>query len=108
MADMTLEQARATLCAPGAPFEMEQVAAHGRVFRAWKNAPAQLSALALIGRSHGALEFMVFEDERVTFDGWFRAVAALAAHLRALGIGPGDRVALAMRNLPEWPVAFLR
>ncbi len=106
MADMTLEQARATLCAPGAPFEMEQVAAHGRVFRAWKNAPAQLSALALIGRSHGALEFMVFEDERVTFDGWFRAVAALAAHLRALGIGPGDRVALAMRNLPEWPVAF--
>ena len=106
MADMTLEQARATLCAPGAPFEMEQVAAHGRVFRAWKNAPAQLSALALIGRSHGALEFMVFEDERVTFDGWFRAVAALATHLRALGIGPGDRVALAMRNLPEWPVAF--
>jgi len=103
---MTLDQARAVLCAPGAPFEMDQVHAHGRQFRAWKNAPAQMSALAQIGRSHGALEFMVFEDERVTFDGWFRAVAALAAHLQALGIGRGDRVALAMRNLPEWPVAF--
>jgi len=103
---MTLEQARAVLCAPGAPFEMEQVHAHGRQFRAWKNAPAHMAALAQIGRGHGTLEFMVFEDERVTFDGWFRAVAALAAHLRALGIGRGDRVALAMRNLPEWPVAF--
>jgi acyl-CoA synthetase (AMP-forming)/AMP-acid ligase II len=103
---VTLEDARAVLCAPGAPFEMEQVQAHGRTFRAWKNAPAQLGALAQIGRSHGEREFLVFEDERVTFEGWFRAVAALAQHLRDVGVGPGDRVALAMRNLPEWPVAF--
>ena len=34
------------------------------------------------------------------------AAATLAAHLHAQGIGKGDRVALAMRNLPEWPVAF--
>jgi acyl-CoA synthetase (AMP-forming)/AMP-acid ligase II len=106
MAVLTLEEARAVLCAPGAPFEMEQVSAHGRSFRAWKNAPAHLGAIAQVGRSHGAREFLVFEDERVTFDGWFRAVAALAAHLKEQGIGPGDRVALAMRNLPEWPVAF--
>jgi acyl-CoA synthetase (AMP-forming)/AMP-acid ligase II len=103
---MTLEQARNALCAPGAPFEMVEVAAHGRRFRAWKNAPAHLGALAQIGRSHGARDFLVHEDERVSFDGWFRAVAALAQHLRDLGVGPGDRVALAMRNLPEWPVAF--
>ena len=30
----------------------------------------------------------------------------LVERLAAAGIGPGDRVALAMRNLPEWPVAF--
>jgi acyl-CoA synthetase (AMP-forming)/AMP-acid ligase II len=103
---MTLDEARAVLCAPGAPFEMEHVAAHGRAFRAWKHAPVHLAALAQIGRGHGSREFLVYEDERVTFDGWFRAVAALAQHLRDLGIGPGDRVAIAMRNLPEWPVAF--
>ena len=103
---MTLDEARQALCAPGAPFEMETVAAHGRTFRAWKNAPAQLGALAQIGRSHGARDFLVYEDERVSFDGWFRAVAALAQHLRDLGVRPGDRVALAMRNLPEWPVVF--
>jgi len=104
--DVTLDEATAALCARGAPFEMEPVHAHGRKFRAWKNAPANLRVLAQIGRSHGAREFLVYEDERVTFDGWFRAVAALAWHLRDLGVGPGDRVALAMRNVPEWPVAF--
>jgi acyl-CoA synthetase (AMP-forming)/AMP-acid ligase II len=103
---VTLEEAQAVLCAPGAPFEMEQVQAHGRSFRAWKNAPPDLRALAQIGRSHGAREFLVYEEERVTFEGWFRAVAALARHLQGAGVGPGDRVALAMRNVPEWPVAF--
>ena len=103
---LTLEQVHETLCAPGAPFEMAVVNAHGRTFRAWKNAPADLAALARIGRSHGAREFLICEDERVTFDGWFRAVATLAQHLRGLGVQPGDRVALAMRNLPEWPVVF--
>eukprot|EP01037_Dinobryon_pediforme_P009891 gene9891-9957_t len=103
---MTLDEAKAVLCAPGAPFEMVDAAAHGRQFRAWKNVPANLRVLVQIGRSHGAREFLIYEDERVTFDGWFRAVAALAQHLRDCGVGRGDRVALAMRNLPEWPVAF--
>lgn len=100
------DAARALLCAPGAPFEMHEIAAHGRRFRAWKNAPDHLRAIAAIGRSHGTREFVIFEDERLTYDAWHRATAALAAHLRELGVGPGDRVAIAMRNLPEWPVAF--
>jgi long-chain acyl-CoA synthetase len=32
--------------------------------------------------------------------------AHLAAKLREMGVGKGDRVALAMRNLPEWPAIF--
>ncbi|KUR74666.1 class I adenylate-forming enzyme family protein [Novosphingobium sp. FSW06-99] len=103
---LTLDEARNALCAPGAPFEMVEVAAHGRTFRAWKNAPADLGTLARIGRAHGTRDFLVYEDERVSFEGWFRAVAALAQHLRDIGVGPGDRVALAMRNVPEWPVVF--
>ena len=34
-----------------------------------------------------------------------RHVAALARGLAALGIGPGDRVALVAENRPEWPIA---
>jgi acyl-CoA synthetase (AMP-forming)/AMP-acid ligase II len=48
----------------------------------------------------------IYEDERVTYEAWYRAVAELAINLRSRGVRPGDRVALAMRNLPEWPVAF--
>jgi acetoacetyl-CoA synthetase len=36
-----------------------------------------------------------------------REVAALAASLRAMGVGPGDRVAAYMPNLPETVTAFL-
>ena len=103
---MTLGEVNDRLCAPGMPFEMEVLAIRGVPTRVWKNAPASLAALAAVGRSHGDATFLVYEDERVSFDAWHRAVAALAAHLRAQGVGKGDRVALAMRNLPEWPVAF--
>ena len=103
---MSLSAVKSGLCAPGMPFEMETVVIRGVSTRVWKNAPANLAALAAVGRSHGDATFLVYEDERVSFDAWHRAVAALAAHLRAAGVGQGDRVAVAMRNLPEWPVAF--
>ena len=85
---------------------MASVTIQGVPTRVWANAPDNLRLLAALGRSHGAAEFLVYEGERITFVGWHRAVAALASELRARGIGKGDRVALAMRNLPEWPVAF--
>ena len=103
---MAIGEAEAVLCAAGAPFEMETVEIGGIPTRAWKNALPTLAALVEAGRAHGDRTFVVYEDERVSFEGWFRAVSALAHHLRASGVGKGDRVALAMRNLPEWSVAF--
>jgi acyl-CoA synthetase (AMP-forming)/AMP-acid ligase II len=102
----TLAECEALLCAPGMPFEMETVAVRGVPTRVWKAALPNLAELARTGREHGETTFIVYEDERVSFAGWFRAVAALARHFQALGVRKGDRVALAMRNLPEWPVAF--
>ncbi|MCV0383591.1 MAG: acyl--CoA ligase [Erythrobacter sp.] len=99
-------ECRAILTAPGERFEMEDVEIRGTSVRTWKNAPANLRAIALLGQSHGQREFVIYEDERITYDAWFRAVAALAHEFRKRGIGKGDRVALAMRNLPEWPVVF--
>lgn len=102
----SLPEIQELLCAPGMPFEMETVEVRGIPTRVWKNALPSLAALARHGRSHGDATFLIYEDERVSYEAWFRAVAALAAHLQALGVQKGDRVALAMRNLPEWPVAF--
>lgn len=104
---MTRDQVKAALCAPGMPFEMETAEIEGVPTRVWKNALPNLAVLAAhANASFGDREFVVYEDERVTYAAWHRAVATLAHALQARGIKKGDRVAVAMRNLPEWPVAF--
>ncbi len=103
---MSIAQAHALLTAPGQPFEMETLDIRGIATRTWKNAPPTLAHVFLAGRQHGERVFLVHEDERVSFEAFSRAVLALAAQFRADGIVKGDRVAVVMRNLPEWPVAF--
>lgn len=103
---MSLPEVEAQICAAGQTFEMETLDIRGIATRTWKNAPPSLLALANHARSHGEQLITIYEDERVTYEAWYRAVANLAAELHASGIKKGDRVALAMRNLPEWPVAF--
>ena len=102
----TLAEVREILCAPGQPFEMDTIDVEGRATRVWKNAHPALTDLAEHARGHGDQEFLIYQDERVTYASWHRAVAILARHLQSLGVEKGDRVALAMRNLPEWPVIF--
>ena len=103
---LSLDAARAALTGPGTKFEMETIDIRGVPTRIWKNAPPSLRFLIEASRMHGERVFSIYEDERVTYAANFRAVAALANELARLGVGKGDRVALAMRNLPEWPVAF--
>ncbi|MEZ5681710.1 MAG: class I adenylate-forming enzyme family protein [Erythrobacter sp.] len=103
---MTRDECRERLTAPGQRFEMETVDIRGVPTRVWKNSPDSLRVVAMAGRTHGERLFTIYEDERVTYDAWFRAVARLGAEMQARGVRKGDRVALAMRNLPEWPVAF--
>ncbi|NIJ24941.1 acyl-CoA synthetase (AMP-forming)/AMP-acid ligase II [Sphingomonas japonica] len=103
---MSLAQIEGLLTAPGQKFEIETVEIRGVPTKAWKHAPASLAMLMLFSRTHGDREFLIHEDERVTYDAHFRAVATLAHKLIAMGIGRGDRVAFAMRNLPEWTQIF--
>ena len=103
---MSLADVDAALTAPGSKFEMETVTIRGVPTRVWKKAPANLGQLLDLSRTHGERLFTIHEDERVTYEANYRATAALACALADLGIGKGDRVALAMRNLPEWPVIF--
>jgi long-chain acyl-CoA synthetase len=99
--------ARAQLTAPGAPFELETVQRGAHPLPAYRHAFANLPALINAGRAHGAKEFLVYQQDRWTFDRFFAAVDALAGRLQAEhGLRAGDRVAIAMRNRPEWAVAF--
>jgi len=59
-----------------------------------------------LAKAYGAREFVVYDDDRVSYAAFAKATAVFAQHLAGLGVRKGDRVVIAMRNLPEWPVAF--
>jgi long-chain acyl-CoA synthetase len=104
---MSLAEAAAALTGPGQPFEMDEVEIRGVPTRVWKNAPPTLAAILELSRKHGEATFLVYEDERTTFEEHFAKAAGLAAHLGdRFGVAQGDRVAIAMRNFPEWAIAF--
>ncbi|MFC0557195.1 class I adenylate-forming enzyme family protein [Planotetraspora thailandica] len=101
------DQVQAQLTAPGQLFEMEEVEVAGNTIRAWKHAPATFRALLEMSRFHGEKLFVVYEDERLTFEEHFRLAATLAHRLIGdYGVRKGDRVAVAMRNYPEWVIAM--
>jgi long-chain acyl-CoA synthetase len=104
---LTLAEATAVLTASGQPFEIEELTIRGVPTRTWKSAPATLRTVLELSKLHGDSTFLVYEDERLTFDEHFAQVASLAHQLvDRFGIRKGDRVAIAMRNLPEWIIAF--
>ena len=104
---MSLAEADARLNAPGSPFEWEEIDIRGVRTRVWKNAPPTLRDIFLRGRaSFAARTFLVYQDDRTTFEGFARAALTIAHRLAQEGVQKGDRVAIAMRNLPEWPAAF--
>jgi len=103
---ISIQEAYARLTGPGAPFEIEEREAAGKRLRVWKNAPPTLREAFAAGRAFGGATFLVHGEDRVSFEAFARAALAVAAVLRDLGVRKGDRVAIAMRNLPEWPVAF--
>ncbi|ARN19234.1 class I adenylate-forming enzyme family protein [Piscinibacter gummiphilus] len=103
---MSIERAHELMTTPGSAFEIEERVIRGVPLRVWKNAPATMREVFLVGRSHGAATFLVYEDDRATFEGFARATLVLAERLQQQGVAKGDRVAIAMRNVPEWPVAY--
>lgn len=104
----TLAALREKLTAPGAPFELIDVEIGGERVRAYRNARQSLPEIINSARVHGDKPFIIYQDETWTYARVFAEADALAWSLRErLGVQPGDRVAIAMRNRPEWAVAFL-
>ncbi|WPP46488.1 class I adenylate-forming enzyme family protein [Pseudomonas sp. AN-1] len=94
------------LSGPGSPYEV--VTPDDGSPRYFRNAQPDLLTALNAGRAHGEREFVVWEDQRLTFAEFFAQVDRLATQLRTrFGVRKGDRVAIAMRNQPAWLVAFV-
>jgi long-chain acyl-CoA synthetase len=102
---ITRPEAVAALTAPGQYYELVEIEVHGHPCRVFKNAPETLREFFYTHRSDN--EFYVYDDERYTFEDIYQLSCQVAHMLeRDYGIARGDRVAISMRNYPEWVIAF--
>jgi long-chain acyl-CoA synthetase len=103
---MTFQEACAAVCAPGSMFEIQETEVLGQTSKVFAGTPPNIRALFELAALRTD-EFIIFEDERWTMPRVLE-MAGQIGHLLVsdLGVVKGDRVAIAMRNYPEWIAAF--
>jgi long-chain acyl-CoA synthetase len=102
---MTRDEAIAATTGPGQPYELVDAVIGGRALRVFKHAPPSLRAM--FEQTASDLPFLAYEDERWTFAQASQAAARIGHVLvHDCGVRHGECVAIAMRNYPEWVLAF--
>jgi acyl-CoA synthetase (AMP-forming)/AMP-acid ligase II len=99
------------LCAAGGPYELERCRFFGADYPLFRHRPRTLNATLAQAfdrnRSHSGSRMTESEGETLSFGDFEARAAALADSLVALGIEPGNHVALAMANRAEWMIGFV-
>ena len=104
---MTWTEANLAVTAPGQIFELIDAEVMGVKTQIFKNAPAHLGQIFAGARGHGEKTFLVYEGESYSFTQAMDQIDALSNLLaNTYGVKKGDRVAVAMRNYPEWVMSF--
>ena len=103
---MTFREACAAVCAPGTMFEITESDVLGVPTKVFAGTPPNIRALFQLAASRSD-DFIVYEDERWAMPRLL-ALAGQIGHalVHELDVAKGDRVAIAMRNYPEWIAAF--
>jgi long-chain acyl-CoA synthetase len=103
---LSREQAIAELTDVGTIFELQEVSVYGHPVRVYKNAPLSLREVWLKAAARGDAPYFIYDDVVLTYCEAHQKVTALSAWLIGQGIVKGDRVALGMRNYPEWVISY--
>jgi len=100
-------QACEAVCAPGTMFEITEAEVLGRPTKVFAATPPNIKALfALAAAREG--DFVIYEDERWSMQDVLTQAGEIGDGLvNRLGVSHGDRVAIAMRNYPEWITSFV-
>lgn len=104
---MTFQEACAAVCAPGTPFEISEVEVRGLSTKVFTGTPPNIRHLFASAAARTD-DFIVYEDERWTMPEVLDLAGRIGSALQKdLGVAHGDRVAIAMRNFPEWIATFV-
>ncbi|MFD5938991.1 class I adenylate-forming enzyme family protein [Streptomyces griseus] len=94
----------ASLTAPGAPFA---VVIGEQETPEYADGPRTLREFVETTWAYGEAPFLIAGERTYSYGEFFAAASALAVRLRErYGLRSGDRAVIAMRNHPEWQIAF--
>ena len=103
---LSFQQAIDQVCAPGGLFEITETEVRGVRTKVFAGTPQNLRFLYQMAAQRED-EFVVYEEERWTMPEILKLSGQLGSTLiNKFSITKGDRVAIAMRNYPEWIAAF--
>ena len=90
------------------PFPVQEQVIAGTPQKVFGGLPDSLRDYYAYSAMHGDKEFLIDRDRRLTFAEVLRQSTNLGASLSLkYGVKKGDRVAIAMRNSPEWCISFM-
>jgi acyl-CoA synthetase (AMP-forming)/AMP-acid ligase II len=96
------------LTAPDQTFAFEEVEhSSGITYREFTNTPKTLANFFEFGLMFPEWEFIVFNDERYSYQDIHKKAAQTANALKNAGVKKGDRVAICMANNPEYIISFM-
>ncbi len=103
------EQAVAELTSEAGDFTLVSETVRGIGYKVFRDMAKTLPEIYAQARAdHGPKDFLVFEESRLTYSETYDRAAAVARQLiDRFGVCKGDRVAIGMRNFPEWVIAFM-
>ncbi|HEY4419369.1 MAG TPA: class I adenylate-forming enzyme family protein [Pseudonocardia sp.] len=97
----------ARFTAAGAEFEIVEKTVRGIPMRVFSGGPQTLREVVLASAAFGDRDYLVYGSQRWTFAEHLRQATGLARCLvEEYGLRRGDRVAVTMRNYPEWSPIF--
>jgi len=104
---MTYQEACAAVCAPGTMFEIVESDVLGVRTKLFVGTPPNIRALYAVASARTD-DFIIFENERWPMPRVLKMAGEIGhALVNDLGVTKGDRVAIAMRNYPEWIATFV-
>lgn len=104
---MSFEDACTAVHAPGTLFELAEGEIDGNPTTLFANCPPNIAALFAMAAARTD-DFIIYEDERWAMPKVLSTAGGIGSLLvETYGVQKGDRVAIAMRNYPEWIASFV-